>query len=190
LSDKRVVLILLKFKYSLISFGLVLFSLGTYAQNKPIEISGDVIQIALPAAAFSSALIWTDESKPVLQFIKGSASTFLLTHGLKRLIDKPRPNGGSHAFPSGHASMSFYGAAFLDKRFGWKVGVPAYAIASYGAWTRVHTNHHDYWDVAGGALLGIGMAYLFAKPFQATELSCVPFYSQGLSGITVTLHLK
>ncbi len=140
-----------------------------YAQDA-IEKSGDIVQIALPIMAFSSTLIWKDDTKPILQFVKTMGTSVIVTHGLKRIINKQRPNGGNHAFPSGHTSAAFTGAAFLERRFGWKIGVPAYVLASYVGWTRVHTHHHDYWDVLGGAAVGIGSTYLFTKPYKNMDI--------------------
>ena len=92
--------------------------------------------------------------------------SFVVTHGLKRLINKERPNGGDYSFPSGHTSAAFTGAAFIEKRYGYKLGVPTYLLAGYVGWSRINANKHDYWDVASGAIIGIGSAYLFTKPFK------------------------
>ena len=89
-----------------------------------------------------------------------------MTHGLKILINKERPNGGDYSFPSGHTSAAFTGAAFIEKRYGYKVGVPAYLLASFVGWSRVNANKHDYWDVLGGIIIGYGSAYIFAKPIN------------------------
>ena len=141
-----------------------------WSQETKIEQSGDFLQITLPIAALGSAIVWGDSTKPVIQFVKTMAVSTIVTHGLKRAINKPRPNGGRHAFPSGHTSAAFTGAAFLERRFGWKIGVPAYALAGYVGWTRVHANKHDWWDILGGAIVGVGSAYLFTKPYQKTGI--------------------
>ena len=154
-------------KYFLILF--LLLAQVNYGQ-KTVEKSGDIVQIALPVLALTSTFIWDDDTKPILQFVKTMGTSVLVTHGMKRIINKPRPNGGNHAFPSGHTSAAFTGAAFLNKRYGWKVGVPAYVLASYVGWTRVHTKHHDYWDVLSGAAVGIGSAYLFTKPYKKVDI--------------------
>lgn len=135
-------------------------------KESDVEVSGDILRLALPAAALGSTLIFRDQRKSTLRFAASLGTTVALSYSLKRIIDKERPNGGRYSFPSGHASMAFTGAAFLDRRFGWKVGVPAYLLASYTGWTRLYANKHDYWDIMGGAVIGIGSAYLFGKKYE------------------------
>ena len=141
-----------------------LISINTKAQNFDYEKLGDNLQIALPVSAFASTFIWEDNQKAQSQFIKTMGTSFIVTHGLKILINKERPNGGDYSFPSGHTSAAFTGAAFIEKRYGYKVGVPAYLLASFVGWSRVNANKHDYWDVLGGIIIGYGSAYIFAKP--------------------------
>ena len=66
-----------------------------------------------------------------------------------------------------HTSVSFAGAAFIQRRYGWKWGIPAYAVASYVGWSRTYGKKHDWWDVAAGAAIGIGSAYIFTRPFAS-----------------------
>jgi len=153
----------LLFKYIL---GIIFLLNFVFAQRSDIEKSGDILQVALPIAAFSSTLIWNDGQGETLQFLKSMSTTTIITYAVKRIINKPRPNGGNYGFPSGHTSAAFTGAAVLQKRFGWDVGLPAYILAGYVGWTRVNALKHDYWDVLAGATLGIGSAYLFAKPYK------------------------
>ena len=147
--------------------GIILFLNinNTTAQNSGIEKSGDILKIALPVVAFSSTQIWTDGEEGTLQFIKAMGTTVI-----KIIINKERPNGGDYSFPSGHTSSAFTGAAFREKRYGWKIGIPAYLLAGYVGWTRVYENKHDYWDVLGGAIVGIGSAYLFTKPYNKNSI--------------------
>ena len=98
-----------------------------------------------------------------MRFIGAMGMSVALTYSLKYIVNKERPNGEPYSFPSGHASNAFTGAAFLQRRFGCKVGIPAYVLAAYTAWTRVYTNNHDYWDVLAGAVIGVGSAYAFSK---------------------------
>lgn len=152
---------------NLIRFLLVLFffilSRSKSLAQEQIENSGDIIQLALPLSAFISTLLWSENQFIVLKFTKTMGSCIIITHSLKVMVDKDRPNGATdgHSFPSGHTSVAFAGATFLNLNFGWKVGIPSYLLASYVAWTRIKVKRHDTWDVIGGALTGIGCAYLF-----------------------------
>jgi membrane-associated phospholipid phosphatase len=78
-----------------------------------------------------------------------------LTLALKETSRRPRPEGGGFSFPSGHTAVSFASATVLQQEFGWKVGVPAYAVASYIAASRVQMRRHYLSDVTFGAALGI-----------------------------------
>ena len=149
----------------------VLIATALKAQDFNIEKSGDIISVALPVSAFASAIIWQDKQKPTLQFIKTIGVSLVITHSLKRIINKERPNGGDYSFPSGHTSAAFTGAAFIERKYGFKYGIPSYLLASYVGWTRFHENKHDKWDVLGGAIIGIGSAYIFTKPFKSTGLA-------------------
>ncbi len=136
-----------------------------------VETSGDILATALPAAALISTLVWKDDQPATLQFAKTIVTSFGVTHVLKRVVNKPRPNGGNHAWPSGHTSSAFSGAAFLQIRHGWRVGIPAYLLAGYVGWTRVYVDAHDYWDFLGGAIIGVGSAYLFTKPYDPNRVA-------------------
>jgi len=77
------------------------------------------------------------------------------TAALKAVTQRERPNGeDDKSFPSGHTSNAFALAAVADLHYGWKVGVPAYAVASLVAVSRLQRNKHNLSDVVGGAALG------------------------------------
>lgn len=140
------------------------------AQNKTIESTGDVLLFVLPATALGSSLIIGD-TKGTWQFAKGFAVNQALTIGLKYATDKKRPfNNGDRAFPSGHTSTTFQSAAFIQKRYGWKYGIPAYALAGFTGYSRIEAQRHDGWDVLAGAAVGIGSAYLFTTPYQKEHM--------------------
>ena len=88
-----------------------------------------------------------------------------LTYTLKELTHKKRPEGRHRydAFPSGHTSSAFAGAAFIQKRYGWKYGKFMYLLASGVGVSRMEgpDGYHDFWDVLAGAAVGIGSVYLF-----------------------------
>jgi len=105
-----------------------------------------------------------------LQFGESAALTLGATYALKYAIEEERPNGGRHAFPSAHASISFASAEFMHKRYGWKYGIPAYAAALFVAYSRVEARQHYTHDVIAGAVIGIGSSYLFTRPYEGWNI--------------------
>ena len=105
------------------------------------------------------------------------------------LVKKERPDGSdNHSFPSMHTSVSFTGAAFIQRRYGWKWGIPAYAVATYVGWSRTYAKKHDWWDVAAGAAMGIGSAYIFTRPFaQKHNLTLSPLAGDKHFGIYASM---
>jgi membrane-associated phospholipid phosphatase len=73
----------------------------------------------------------------------------------KESTRRSRPEGAGFSFPSGHTTVTFASATVLQRHFGWKAGLPAYAVASYVAASRVEMKRHYLSDVAFGAALGI-----------------------------------
>jgi hypothetical protein len=77
--------------------------------------------------------------------------------GLKLAVQRPRPDASNtYSFPSGHTSSAFATATVIQGHFGWKAGIPAYAMAAFVATSRVASDKHYLSDVLVGA--GIGMA--------------------------------
>lgn len=139
-----------------------------YSQNKNITYSGDALALLIPAAAGISTLLYDDDdSNPSWQFAKSFGSAIIIEESLKHIVLKPRPDGSDNlSFPSGHTTLAFSGASFIQKRYGWKYGIPAYALASYVGYTRIQAQKHDGWDVLAGATIGIGTSYIFTKPYK------------------------
>ena len=98
--------------------------------------------------------------------VRAQISALSWTYAIKYAVDRTRPNGDPRSFPSGHTSATFATAMVLQKHYGWKLGVPMFAAATYTAAERVTNNKHWASDVAFGAVIGM------------------------LSGRTVTLHLQ
>lgn len=136
------------------------------AQKSFTQISGDALAYGGPLVVLGSTFIWKDGQEGTWQFVKTMAVSQAVTHSLKYLVNKERPDGGNYSFPSGHTSSAFSAAAFSQKRYGWKIGAPAYALAAYTGWTRIKARRHDIYDVAAGAAIGVGSGLLFAKPLR------------------------
>lgn len=105
------------------------------------------------------------------QFTKGALLNQAVTIGLKYAVNKERPfDNGEMAFPSGHTSTTFQSAAFIQKRYGWKYGIPAYALAGFTGYSRINAQVHEGWNVLAGAAIGIGSAYIFSTPYQQEHM--------------------
>ena len=128
-----------------------------------VEKLGDYSLYSLPLITFTTTLIKKD-IKGTSMFGKAFLLNGVVTYGLKRIIDKERPNKENlNSFPSGHTSITFQSAAFLQKRYGWKYGIPAYTIAAYTGFSRVHVKKHFVEDVLAGAAIGVLSSYIFTK---------------------------
>lgn len=127
---------------------------------------------------------WFDQTKYLLISNAISAG---ITHTLKNVISKTRPNGLDHAFPSGHTTLAFTNAAVLYNEFSETSPLVAYSGYAFAVTTgtfRMLNNKHWLSDVLVGA--GIGMAvthlvYYFEplknfNPFKKAEgVSLVPY---------------
>ncbi len=78
----------------------------------------------------------------------------------------------SGSFPSGHTTCAFAAATTLSAYYpGWKVALPAYAVATGVAFSRIYSNQHWSSDIVGGALLGFGVARALWKHHQKPSTS-------------------
>lgn len=133
--------------------------------QKGVKTSTDVIAIALPTAALVGTLCAKDW-KGLLQGVETAAATAAVTYILKYSIKERRPDGSdTHSFPSGHTAVSFATAAYLQRRYGWAYGAPAYALSCYVGWGRCFSKKHYWYDVLAGAAIGAGSAYIFTRPW-------------------------
>jgi len=140
------------------------------AQKSGIETAGDIGLIVVPAAALS-VTFFKGDGQGTWQFTKGFLLNQAVTYGLKVGINKPRPfSNGDNAFPSGHTSITFQGASFIHKRYGFKYSIPAYAIAGFTAFSRIDAQKHDGWDILAGSVIGIGSTLLFTTEYQQEHM--------------------
>ncbi len=171
--------------------GLLMTGIGAVnAQSRFVQRSTDVLCLVPSATGLVKAIVEKDR-KGILQLGLGSATTLAVNYGLEAAVRKDRPDGtGHHAFPSTHTAVAFNGASFLLRRYGWKWGVPAYAVSAYVAWGRVHARRHDWWDVLGGAAIGAGSAFIYTRPFvRNVDLSISPAsFGTDACGLMATLQ--
>jgi len=88
-------------------------------------------------------------------------ATAAMTYGLKHAFPVRRPDGSDlRSFPSGHTSMSFASAGYLQQRYGWQAGLPAALAAGFVGFARVQSHDHHWYDVTAGTVLGEATAFL------------------------------
>jgi len=143
------------------------------------EKAGDVLRFALPAAALAVTLRREDREGRK-QLYRSFAVNVGATLLLKAVVDDERPDGSDDdAFPSGHTSMAFQGAAFLHRRYGARKAWPAYVAAAFVGWTRLDSDEHDETDVLAGAALGTATAFLLADRAERAEVGITPAIERG-----------
>lgn len=110
-----------------------------------------------------------------------------LTAGLKMSVRRTRPDGTQFSFPSGHSSVTFASATVLQRHLGPKVGIPAYAIATYVAASRVQERRHFLSDVAFGAAVGIAAGRTVTIGRGARRFALAPTAVPGGMGVSLAL---
>lgn len=149
--------------------------------QKNVSRSTDIVMLALPVATLAGVLIERDWDG-LVQGIETAGATAAATLILKYAVCERRPDGSDmHSFPSAHSAVSFATAAFLQRRYGWAFGAPAYALAAYVGWGRVYSGKHHWWDVVAGDAIGAASAYIFTKPFAKKHNLQVSPVSDGRS---------
>ena len=173
-------------KALLVMMAITLGAVTPIYASDGVELAGDVLAIALPVAAGGMTLALMDENGAV-QLAESAALTLGTTFLLKYTVKAERPNGkDKHSFPSAHASGAFASAEYLRKRYGWEYGLPAYAMASFVAYSRVDSRQHYARDVLAGAAIGIGSSYLFTRPYEGWQFQAVAdpgYYGMRLSRV-------
>lgn len=171
----KIIIFLITMSISLCAFAL---------SNDDAGTSGDVLQLAMPAAAWGLTFANGDKDGRI-EFYKAFAANIGATYALKASIKEERPDhSGDDSFPSSHTTMAFQSAAFLQMRYGWEYGAPAYALAAYTGWTRLAVDEHHLHDVTYGAAIGTLSSYLFTKKFDGAVVT--PYSDGKVFGISVS----
>lgn len=109
---------------------------------------------------------------------------FETTIVLKWMNQRNRPNSDDRqSMPSGHTSTAFTTATHLAVNYGWAVGIPAYALATFVATTRWTDDAHWLSDTVAGAAIGIfwGRASAFHHKVQV-----LPVVDRGVYGVQIS----
>lgn len=156
--------------------------------QKGIATSTDVTLIALPVAAVATVLIkqdWQGLKQGVFTGVTAVGAMMILKYSVHEL----RPDHSNyHSFPSGHSTTAFASAAFLQRRYGWRFGIPAYTVATYTAVGRVLAKKHHWWDCVAGAAIGAASAYIFTTPWARDHrFAMAPVATDTQVGLTASM---
>ena len=114
---------------------------------------------ALGVSIALAQIIWDQPNG--LMHARAIALTTMTHVSLAFIFQRQRPdNRGDYlpfpsSYPSGHASSAFASAGALQYAYGWKAGVPAYAVATAVAMSRIAENAHWISDITSGITLGV-----------------------------------
>jgi membrane-associated phospholipid phosphatase len=111
-----------------------------------------------------------------------------LSHAIKVSTQRSRPDGTAFSFPSGHTASSFAAAAVLQRHYGWKAGVPTYAVAAYVGASRIQQRRHYLSDVAFGAALGIVAGHTVTMGVGGHRVDASPIASPGGGGVNFSVR--
>ncbi|PAF54462.1 hypothetical protein BKH42_00695 [Helicobacter sp. 13S00482-2] len=154
---------------------LILISLTSQLQARKrgaFEIYGDIFQF-LPVMAAVYTLTQKDY-QGLGELAIGSGSVLAATFAMKysfvgisrnhpnwaKISQRPDDLDSYEGFPSGHTSFAFSAAGFMQRRYGWKWGVPTTVLATLVGISRITSKRHTITQTIAGAILGYGVSYL------------------------------
>lgn len=135
------------------------------------------VSLAVPMVMLGTGYLKKDSALKNQGLQTGAALVIaaVITEGLKRSIQRPRPfvtypfiekatEGDGSSFPSGHVSIAFATATSLYLwNHKWYVAVPSFVWASTVAYARMDLGVHYPSDVLAGAIVGSASAFLSYK---------------------------
>ncbi|MEA1086342.1 phosphatase PAP2 family protein [Sphingomonas sp. CD22] len=139
-----------------------------FASDRRWAQASDIGRDVLVAASLGIPAVQSDWQGD-LQAAGSMAAAGGATFVMKELIDERRPDGSDdRSFPSGHTSLSFAAAVSLEKRYGWRAGVPALVVTSFVGLARVQASKHYVHDVLAGAAIGSVSGWLLTSRHDET----------------------
>ena len=156
-------------------------------EESNLEKFGDVMQWALPALGLGATYIY-DDPEGRKQWLYTGVTAVGTTTALKGVYAKMRPNFSDSrtSFPSGHTTGAFFGAAYLDQRYGKWWGIPSYTAAVITAYSRVDSDNHFVDDTLMGASVGLMSSWLWTTPHEGS-MALIPAYSEDGFGVNLTV---
>lgn len=162
-----------RFNLSVVIATLLCLQCGTAAAIEE-ELPADIVTGLLPITTYLIANS-KDDDEGKKQFWRSNLISLVVNTTLRGALNKSswgtRPNGHPYGFPSGHAAFVTTSAAFLQDRYGWQYGVPAYLVVGYVTYVRVDTGHHRWRDVIAGTALSVVVSKFVVTPYKTTHIT-------------------
>lgn len=150
------------------------FNIPTTVFQSGNVIGNFVFQIGAGFATYSGGKAFGNKKLAYAgrDIVRAQLLSQAMVQSLKYTIRRERPDASNNkSFPSGHAASGFATATVLHRYYGWKVGVPAYALGSYVALARMSWNRHHATDVVMGAGFGIASARTVTMDMMKSQFS-------------------
>jgi len=153
-----------------------------------VETAGEILRIALPVAAGGYSL-YKQDYDGVLQLTVSEVITEGTSLVLQHFIKEQRPDKSDwHSFPSDSAAVAFSAASYLQIRYGWDYGLPAYAVAAFVGYSRVEAKKHHWGDVLAGAVLGWGASEITTIRYSNFQITVAPGFAETPLGFSLSAN--
>ena len=160
---------------------------AAYAGDHGWDTASSVGRDALVAAALGVPAVqgdWRGDLQAGGSMLAAGGATW----ALKELVHERRPDrSDDRSFPSGHTSVSFAAATTLEKRFGWRVGLPAFAVATFVGAARVQSDKHYVHDVLAGAVIGTASGFLLTSRHDE-RVQLTPWAAYRSGGLNIAMR--
>ena len=114
-----------------------------------------------------------------LDLLRAQIVSQAFVHAIKYSVRRDRPTGECCSFPSGHAATAFAAASVIERHFGYRLSLPAMAIATYVGTSRLHDNRHFLSDVVFGAALGTATGWTVVGRHGRSSYTLMPVAVPG-----------
>ena len=159
-----------------------IFDPGAVVGGALVQVGGAFATYGIGALASNRR--WEEVGRDLVRVQVVTQSTTML---LKRVVRRVRPDeSNGRSYPSGHASGTFATATVLHRHHGWKVGLPAYGVATYVAASRLSENKHYLSDVVFGAAVGIAAGRTLALSLGGARFAVTPALAPTGDGVQLT----
>lgn len=147
------------------------------------NISGQTLPNILYFAGMEAYSFFADDPEAhefAVVMLKSTLYSSVVTGVLKSAVQEPRPGdkNDKSSFPSAHATRAFAFASTVNELHGSTWGIPAYALATAVAYSRMNDNRHYVHDVLAGAAIGasygISIAQRYKNKKSNTDFAAIP----------------